>query len=205
MPYISRKKKNDETKKTTGSILQELIFTTNGLGGAKQKIGFALTMILVVVACIYALHSGGTTNENRDFSSAVLNVDRIEQGLYKMERANNGFLLTGNNTFRAPFGEQRDILSANYTELLAFTADDFSQQAQLKKFKSKLTRWFKLYNPMIIRRRSMQSTVLDQSGMSSVDRANLFKCKLLFDEMLSLLDEVRSAQESRLYSHQESE
>jgi len=159
----------------------------------------------LAVALIYIMLLRGMLNQYRNLSSSVLNMDRIEQALYRMEGANNGFLLTGDNNFRSSFTAQRNILSANYQEVLIFTADDSLQQGRLKKFKAKLTQWFALYNPIIIRRRTTQATTSDEVGLSSKQREELRQCKQLFEEMLSSLEEIRSTQEYRSNHWEESE
>jgi CHASE3 domain sensor protein len=163
--------------------------------GWRKKISFALAALSLAVSFLYVLFLQKTINQHRDLSASLLNLDRMEEALYRMEGANNGFLLTGESDFRLPFVRQRDIVSFNYKELVAFTSGDSVQQERLKNFKAKLTRWFALYNPIIVRRRALLDSPAPQDETNDIQQKNLRKGKLVFEEMIALLDEVRSNQE----------
>ena len=125
---------------------------------------------------------------------AIATTEDAIQALLKMEAANRGFLLTGDNDFRTNFQSDVDILSSRYQELLKLTVKDPEQQERLKEFKVRLTQWFQNYAPTIRHRRENSVATLIDTGMSRDDQANILKCKALFEEMLNLLDEIRTAQ-----------
>lgn len=162
-----------------------------------QKTALVLTVIFLAVALVYIMRLRAIADERRNSYFSVSNVGAMAQALHRMEVANTGFLLTGNNDFREPFNGQRDILSANYKELVSVTVDDPTQQEQLKLFKAKLTQWFALYNPLIIRNRSNGYDLQDKRNLTSRDRETLLQCKILSEAMLTLLNDIRATQEQK--------
>ena len=169
----------------------------------KRRLGIILTISVVALVVIYIIQLQGTLHRHRDFSSSILSVDRLEQAFYRMEAANNGFLLTANPAFREPFNRQRDIVSSNYKELLRLTSDDTVQQDRLTAFKAKFTQWFALYNPMILRLRTTQEAALGTpiipKRLSLAEHEKLQRCQKLSDEIVALIDEIRATQERKAH------
>jgi CHASE3 domain sensor protein len=102
---------------------------------------------------------------------------------------------------RAPVVRHRDTVSTRYQELMALAADDPVQQERLKTFKSKLTQWFKLYNPMITNRRLQDMSGASLRPLNSQNAADIMACRELYDEMQDILQEMRADQERKSWLH----
>ena len=155
-------------------------------------LSYAIILILLFAGVAYLIRSQQASSEDHNFTTFMLSVDRIEQSLDQMEGANNGFLLTGNDDFRANFTIYRDTLSDNYQQIADQVTNNPVQSDHLNVFKARLTEWFALYNPMIISRRNAGQNGQPTANRLRKEQDNLNKARLLFNEMLALLREVRS-------------
>ncbi len=170
-------------------------------GGNSLPLILGLCVLLLigsqVASLVYIGRMNGTMQERRNVYISVVTTEEASRAMFNMEAANRGFLLTGDAEFRDKFNYHRDILSSRYQILLASTTEDPIQQSRLKTFKAKLTEWFKLYNPVVERLRSQQIDRPQARGISRADKAKLLQCKVLFEEMLQTLNEIRTTQEAK--------
>jgi CHASE3 domain sensor protein len=163
----------------------------------------ALLAVLVVVLCggagIYLKRANAAVAEQQNLFLMLQTTEDAAQSLIKMEAANRGFLLTGNSDFRAHFARHVDILSSRHHELLALTKAEPEQQEQLRRFKAKLTQWFKLYAPAVRQRRQEETLGPGMGTLTTQHLANVAKCNLLYGEMLDLLGQIQRAQEDKIW------
>lgn len=156
----------------------------------------ALTVsLLLALAQITRLDSAGQRKDH--FLLSLVTIEEATAALSDMEAGNRGFLLTGDEAFRQPFYQGRDVFSSRYKSLLAATAGDSTQQDRLKSIKGKLTQWFKLYNPLIRKRHELLN---DRAGISYKEQVVLLKCHAVFSDIRFLLNEIRASEEQKSYA-----
>lgn len=162
------------------------------------RIVFVLLSSVLAVAFVCILNLRATVREQRDLAFSLANIDCMARAFQNMEIANTSFLVSGDLAYRDPFKGQVGVLSANYRELSESITIDRAQRDHLRMFKAKLSQWFKLYKPIIDHRRTEPDYPWIQRELSGIDQRGLLRCRLLCEEMLALLNEIRAAQEQKM-------
>ena len=168
-----------------------------GISGAKRVFWGAGAMLAILLLSMWMSFSRFAELERENALNAqvyrtLLLTHEATRALIDMETGNRGFLLTGDDNFRAPFYQGRDIFKERYAQITSLTATSPAQQQRLKTLKAKLTTWFALANPAIqARRKAGKIAPIVLIGTEG-------RRKQLVDEMRVLLQNIRQDEETRL-------
>ena len=166
----------------------------------KVQAGFAFALsCLAVIGVIAFMSAKRLSEEDKLVRHTELVIDTLRFALFTTDEADSalrGYIITGNESFRHSFEETRQQLQVGMAELQRLTADNPSQQRQLK-----------FLTPIVQERISLLETIIERYRVQGFPAAQRViaagEGNVLQEKIHSIINDMVANEESLLKSREE--